>query len=341
MQNEITKPSNLLDEKGELVQKGWARKLLMKYNRENIRAGWSRIKEWDSYNILCPNYGIGLTIADVGYLALGSTHWLDFNEHNFTADDQMNFFSKGSLNMPRTSEEGDISYSNEKVKMSFKRLKDRRILTVDNPHFMNGKGIKGELTLLQDPTTDTMVIATPWKKKPTRFYYNQKINCMPTKGTIQLGTDYYEFDENTCFTVLDWGRGVWTYKNEWYWGNASGKLADGTKIGWNIGYGFGDTSAASENMIFYDGKAHKFDNLTFDFDPKDHMKPWKFVSNDGRFNVTCEPALDRSTKTNFVILKTQLRQIFGRHSGIVVLDDGTEVQVDNIMGFAEWVKNRW
>ena len=41
----------------------------------------------------------------------------------------MKFFSKGSLNMPRTSEEGDISYSNEKAKMSFKRLKDRRIIT--------------------------------------------------------------------------------------------------------------------------------------------------------------------------------------------------------------------
>ncbi len=25
-------------------------------------------------------------------------------------------------------------------------------------------------------------------------------------------------------------------------------------FGWNIGYGFGDTSAATENVLFYDGK---------------------------------------------------------------------------------------
>ena len=45
-----------------------------------------------------------------------------------------------------------------------------------------------------------------------------------------------------AFGVLDWGRGVWTYHNVWYWGSASG-LVDGVPFGFNIGYGFGDTSA--------------------------------------------------------------------------------------------------
>ena len=57
MQNEITKSSDLLDSFGQLVQKGWARKLILKYNRENISAGWSRIKEWD---YLVSNQGMGL-----------------------------------------------------------------------------------------------------------------------------------------------------------------------------------------------------------------------------------------------------------------------------------------
>ena len=32
---------------------------------------------------------------------------------------------------------------------------------------------------------------------------------------------------------------------------------DGVPFGWNIGYGFGDNSVATENMLFYEGKAHK------------------------------------------------------------------------------------
>ncbi len=43
---------------------------------------------------------------------------------------------------------------------------------------------------------------------------------------------------------------------------ASG-LVDGVPFGWNIGYGFGDTSAATENMLFYNGKAHKLHSVQF------------------------------------------------------------------------------
>ena len=68
--------------------------------------------------------------------------------------------------------------------------------------------------------------------------------------------------------MLDWGRGVWTYHNTWYWGSASGQV-DGVPFGWNIGYGFGDTSAASENMLFYGGKAHKLSQVTFHIPQRD------------------------------------------------------------------------
>ena len=47
---------------------------------------------------------------------------------------------------------------------------------------------------------------------------------------------------------MDWGRGVWTYHNTWYWSSASGEL-DGVPFGWNLGYGFGDTAAATELIL--------------------------------------------------------------------------------------------
>ncbi len=72
---------------------------------------------------------------------------------------------------------------------------------------------------------------------------------MTARGSVRFDGQEYVFDPATSFAVLDWGRGVWTYKNTWYWGSASG-LVDGVPFGFNIGYGFGDTSAASENMLF-------------------------------------------------------------------------------------------
>ena len=101
---------------------------------------------------------------------------------------------------------------------------------------------------LTDAPKESMVIVTPFKDHPEAFYYNQKINCMRVEGNIRLGSKEYICDPADTFAVLDWGRGVWTYDNTWYWGSASG-LADGVPFGFNIGYGFGDTSAASENVL--------------------------------------------------------------------------------------------
>ncbi len=91
-----------------------------------------------------------------------------------------------------------------------------------------------------------MVIATPFDHKK-RFYYNQKINLLKSSGKVTLGEEIFDF--NGAYGVLDWGRGAWTYHNIWYWSSLSGEQ-DGHKIGFNLGYGFGDTSNASENMSF-------------------------------------------------------------------------------------------
>ena len=96
--------------------------------------------------------------------------------------------------------------------------------------------------------------------------YIEKINNLKARGSFTFGAIKHTFDKN-AMGVLDWGRGVWTYKNTWYWGAGTG-VVDGKEIGFNIGYGFGDTSAASENMVFYDGKAHKLEEVSFNI-PKD------------------------------------------------------------------------
>ena len=193
-----------------------------------------------------------------------------------------------------------------------------------------------------------MVICTPFEKK-AHFYYNQKINCMRAEGTVKLGKETYTFAPDSAFGVLDWGRGVWTYHNTWYWGLASG-LVHGVDFGFNIGYGFGDTSAASENMLFYDGKAHKLSQVTFNIPMKDdgkggqtedYLKPWTFTSDDGRFEMDFVPILDRASCTDVKLILSDQHQVFGRFTGKAVLDDGTVIELKDFIGFAEKVHNKW
>ena len=202
------------------------------------------------------------------------------------------------------------------------------------------KGLAGELDLYHDPDTDTMAIATAWPENPRTFYYNHKINCMPARGWATMGTRTVEFLPENSFGTLDWGRGNWTYKNRWYWGSASG-LLHGDPFGWNIGYGFSDRSVASENMLFYKGRAHKLDQVTFHPDTADYLAPWKFTSSDHRFELDFEPVVDRNGTTDFIFIKSVQHQVFGYFSGDVVLDDGTRLHLDRFFGFAEDVLNWW
>ncbi len=42
-----------------------------------------------------------------------------------------------------------------------------------------------------------------------------------------------------------------------------------------------------------------------------------------------------------IITAGPLHQVFGRFSGTVVLDDGRKLQINDLMGFAEKVRNKW
>lgn len=206
-------------------------------------------------------------------------------------------------------------------------------------NFYRGQNFSCDIMLGQ-PQMDTMVIATPFREKKTAFYYNQKINCMPASGYMKYGGKTYTFSKHTDFGTLDWGRGVWTYDNRWYWGSGNTSV-DGRPFGFNIGYGFGDTSAASENMLLYEGKAHKLDDVEFHVPAGDYMKPWTFTSSDGRFEMDFVPVLDRAARTAAIVIETDQHQVFGRMSGKAVLDDGTVLEIKDVMCFAEVVHNRY
>lgn len=337
--HEVTTKHPLLDASGHLQEPGWSRSLIQTYSREHIRASAWRIKEWDYYLVLNKDFGLAFTISDDGYIGLQSVSLLDFQtcwEHTETI---LNAFPMGKVHMPSTSEKGDCHYHDKRLKMDFIKLPKQRKIQCEYKNFYQGNTLTCDLTLDQ-PAMDSMVIATPWKEKKTAFYYNQKINCMRVSGSAQLGDRTYTFDPSCDFATLDWGRGVWTYDNLWYWGNGN-TLIDGIPFGFNVGYGFGDTSAASENLIIYDGIAHKLDDVSFHIPADSYVKPWTISSSDHRFDMKFTPILDRCAKTSALIIVTDQHQVFGYLNGTAILDDGTPLEIKDMLCFFEKVHNKY
>lgn len=340
--NEVKNVQPLLNADGTLREPGWSRKLVWQYDRAQIKKRKTKIKEWDYYCIISHKHNIAvcLTVSDLGYLEMESVTFIDFSVPFENTQAVLAPFPMGKLNMPSTSVTGDVKVRNKKLGIDYKVKDNKRYIRCDFPSFDSGKGLKINLVLDNNPQDDTMVIATPWAEDPQAFYYNQKINCMPASGRVEYDGKAYDFSPESDFGVLDWGRGVWTYDNVWYWGSGSG-IVDGHRFGFNIGYGFGDTSAASENVIFYDGKAHKFDDIIFNIGDS-YTDRWSFKSSDGRFETEFEPIIDRNDFTSVAnIIVTDQHQVFGKMSGKAVLDDGRVIEFMDFLCFAEKVHNKY
>jgi hypothetical protein len=344
MQNKLTQPGKLLDSKGRLSQVGWSPQPLLDCNLEDARFynfrffQRFRIKRWDYYAVFTPHLFFSATIADLGYAGNIFVYILDHATNELHEEGLVIPFSNG-IKLPRNSEQGISVFRNKRVSLKFEVLPEGRHIQVDWPGFHNGLGISADIMLREPQEHESMTIVIPIQKN--RFYYNRKINCLPAQGSLQYGEVIETLSPDTCLGSLDWGRGVWEYKSFWNWASASGYLPDGQTIGLNLGCGFGDLSAATENCLVLNGKIHKLDQVKFQYKSGDFMQPWKFTDSEKRLNLDFVPFKDRTAITNLGIIHSEVHQMFGCYSGTLITEKGGTIEIHDLIGFAEEHQARW
>jgi hypothetical protein len=344
MQTEITHSGSLLGPDGRLDQVGWARQPVLDCNLEDacfytLRSLQRlRIKRWDYYAVFTPRRFFSATIADLGYAGNLFVYTLDFATGDLHEEGLVVPFGRGT-ELPRNSSQGDSRFEDQRLKLVFSLHPDRRHLSVSWPAFHDGRGIQAEIDLLTLPEFESMNIVIPIGAK--RFYYNRKINCLPASGVIRHGEQSELLEPDTCLGSLDWGRGVWEYQSFWNWASASGFLPDRRRVGLNLGCGFGDLSKASENAVILDNRIHKLSQVKFDYVSGDYMRPWKFYDDEGRLELVFTPFKDRLAQTNLGVITSHVHQMFGRYNGTAVSDVGEELQIVDLIGFAEEHRARW
>jgi hypothetical protein len=344
MQTELTQTGALLKPDGHLAQTGWSRQPFLDCNLEAAHfytlrpLQRFRIKRWDYYAVFSQRGFFSATIADLGYAGNLFVYVMDFETGELHEEGLVIPFSKG-IELPRNSTEGDSHFKNDKVCMDFCVSADQRRISVVWPEFHGGRGIKADINLTCPPGYESMAIVIPIGKK--RFYFNRKINCLPAEGSIQYGDMTETLTPQTCSGSLDWGRGVWEYQSYWNWASSSGFLPDGRTIGLNLGCGFGDLTKAGENALILGNHVHKLEQVKFDYNSSDFLKPWKFRDTEARLDLTFTPFKERLAQTNLGIIFSEVHQMFGRYNGKVVADDGEVIQIQDLIGFAEEHHARW
>lgn len=338
-QHEITEKKPLLNEAGFLNEPGWSRSLVLDYERNKIKFPKWKIKEWDYYWVSDGRYVLAFTISDNGYMGLQSVTYLDLETKEEQTESLLVPFPLGKLKMPETTKSGDCSFSNNRLTLHFKNNGESRQIDCGFKNFYQGKDFSCQLTL-NKTQKDNLAIATPFSKGKKHFYYNQKINGLRVSGKMTLGEKVVRFKPENTFATLDWGRGVWTYNNVWKWGNGNG-VVDGKRVGFNLGYGFGDNSWATENILYYDGIGHKINHVTFNFNEENYLEPWELTSSDNRIGGIFTPLYDRKALTDFKILKSDQHQVFEYLNGFMQLDHGEKIILKDFLCFFERVHNKF
>ena len=333
MEKELLEKGPVLDEKGRPIP-GFSRKSTLVYKRSAIKAPPWRIKEWDFYQVTNDRLCLQFTIGHAAYAGQVSLMLFDFVKGEKLLDlNKTLALPFGSLHMPEDAEKDNtLAYEKGGVIMRFETKGQERILTC--------KWDKVEISIrLMRCNPDSLVINLPFDEYAHAIYYNHKINCMTADGYVRSDGKEWKFDRKESFGILDWGRGVWPFHNEWYWSNGTGYL-DGEMFGFNLGCGFGNTDTASENILFYKGKSHKLGKVDFLLG-KDYMEPWHIRDHEGRLDLTLTPVYDRTTAINLLWVNNCCHQMFGNFTGRAVLDDGTELMVKDVISFAEHAVNNW
>ena len=186
MQHEITSRHPLLDENGHLIEAGYARSMILDYDRKAIKANALRIKEWDYYLIYNEDFGVALTVDDNSYMALDSISLLDFRKPWEHTNSPMKFLTLGKRNFPSSSVSGDVKGDGKGYKIEFLHTDKQRVLNFEMENFMDGKPIT--MNAKNYTSSDD-------GKEMRANIYNQWVNNFPDDAHTADGAVTGEFGE--------------------------------------------------------------------------------------------------------------------------------------------------
>ncbi|MEG1706540.1 MAG: DUF2804 domain-containing protein, partial [Clostridia bacterium] len=338
MQHLVTNRQQLLDKSGNLTEAGYSTHAVFEYDAKKIKANKLRIKEWDFYQISNSEWCLQMTIGHVSYCSSINCSLFNIYTGERYEIGKLKAFPMLSMGMENSAEKDyTLSVADKSFIMNFTVTNKGRHLYLKASNDKYAK-VEVDLMLDNDYSRDKMVIATPFEENK-HFFYNYKENCYAVEGYARFDSKIVYLSD--AFGLLDWGRGVWPFAHSWIWGNGSTKLSDGKMFGFNIGWGFGNTEKATENMVFYDYKASKLGDITLTRNEENLLEPWTFVESSGRMRLTMQPIFDNFTQTKILFVNNKCHQVFGKFSGFVILDDGKVIEVDNMTAFCENANNHW
>jgi hypothetical protein len=337
---ELTRPAQLCATDGRHLDPaalGWSRHPVV---TANLRGGWGRTKRWDYWAIVSPWFAASITYADVDYLGIADVWWADLRSGTSGG---RNVVVPGARGIDLPDEPGSAPLRFRSSALELDLVDDDRGTDL-RARWRERDGRTGELDARVERTEghEALHVVIPWTRR--RFQYTAKHQARAATGTVDVGGTVTELGaEDDAWGVLDVGRGRWPYRTRWNWGGGAGRSDDGRVVGLQFGGRWTEGTGFTENGLLVDGRLEKLgDELRWEYDWAHPMRPWRVSDPVGdRVDVVLAPRFDKHSRTEAVVLGTEVHQVFGTWRGRVTTEAGDQLHLRDAPGFAEESRSRW
>jgi hypothetical protein len=334
---ELAEPVDLCTPEGRLNRAavGWSRQPV---HRCALPGSWGRRKRWDYWCVTAPTHVLSLTCADVDYLGLADVWFLDLATGRTASRSAVAPLGRGVSLADRVGA-GSVTFEGSGLRLSITEEEAGTRLTA-----ASGRGDRSfecDVVLALQDGHESLSVVIPWSDR--RFQCTTKDNSRPAAGWVAWRGEEWTFEgPGHAYGCLDFGRGKWPYRTVWNWGSASG-VQDGRTIGLQLGGKWTAGTGMTENALCIDGRLSKVsEELVWEYDPADWLSPWRISTpRSSRVHLTFVPAHDKRSRLELGVAAGDVHQCFGAYSGSVVPDDGRQIALHGLFGWAEEARWRW
>ncbi|QGG93683.1 DUF2804 domain-containing protein [Actinomarinicola tropica] len=330
---EITAPVDLCTPDGATLAtaaRGWSRRPL---HRANL-GPHPQNKRWDYWCVMSGDLIVSWVYADVEAIGLADVYWHDIADGATGGGSVLT--EPGVVTLPDVVGAAPLVVDREEFAMD---VRDDATGTRLRASWTEADGRPGRIDVRMERPDDleSLNVVIPWSDEIFNFTSKQWLRA--ASGELVVGDRAWTIDG---WSALDVGRGRWPREIRWNWGGGGGRV-DGRLVGLQFGAKWTEGTGFTENGFVLDGRLTKLgDELEWTYDWDRPMEPWRVRDPHGRLDVTLAPRFDKHSGADAGgQYGSETHQVFGTWSGHVRTEDGEEVRVEGLPGFAEEARQRW
>jgi len=284
---------------------------------------------------LCEEVVFGCAIADLKYVNTAFVYIYEPRTRRFTEHSFQMPLSLG-VQVDQLPESGTATFAarGNRITMGATQQPRARRLQVE---LAAGVTIDASFSE-EDPRLQPMYICT--QAGPTGWVYARKTAGHAVSGTLRWAGRSVDLAAVGARGHHDWSAGYMRRQTFWNWGCLAGRGADGRVVGLNVSCGVNETSF-TENCFWVDGQLHKVDTVSFEYNRRDVMQPWRLRSYDGRVQLDFQPEGKHAEKINAWIVASNFNQLCGRYDGWLATAGGERIAVAGMLGYMESHYAKW